>query len=41
MMLSAGYLLEDLDASDRDIVEWLARLGNPARWARERAGGAA
>jgi hypothetical protein len=36
-MLSAGHLLDELDASDEVIVEWLHKLGNPEHWREEAA----
>ena len=36
-MLSAGHLLDELDASDAMIVEWLHKIGNPEHWRDEAA----
>jgi hypothetical protein len=36
-MLSAGHLLDELDASDEVIVDWLLKLGNPDHWREEAA----
>lgn len=35
IMLSAGHLLDELDASDDEIIEWLRKLGDPAYWQEE------
>jgi hypothetical protein len=41
LMLRDGHLVDDLDASDETIREWVTRLGDPEHWksgaARERA----
>lgn len=34
-MLNAGHLLDELDASDDTIVEWLRKLGSPEHWQQE------
>ena len=35
LMLSAGHLLEDLDVSDDEIVDWLRKLGDATYWVQE------
>jgi hypothetical protein len=35
IMLSAGHLLDEFDASDDEIIEWLRKLGDPAYWQEE------
>ena len=37
VMLNAGHLLDELDAADDVIVDWLHKLGDPAYWKREAA----
>ena len=34
-MLNAGHLLDDLDASDESILEWLRKLGRAQHWQHE------
>lgn len=35
LMLRNGHLVEDLDASDDEIREWMAKLGDPDYWSHE------
>ncbi|HEX6701353.1 MAG TPA: hypothetical protein VF101_11535 [Gaiellaceae bacterium] len=35
LMLSGGHLLDELDASDAEVVEWLRKLSDPTYWRQE------